>query len=85
MKWALSDKLFLYTGAYLDYGLNDIVKDSRNQNFTKFGDTSEGLVLRNNSFLNSTIGYSSNTLTQKLSDKVIPVSIGLKVRLALAL
>lgn len=85
MKWALADKLFLYTGAYLDYGLNDIVKDSHNQNFTKFGDTTEGLVPLNNSVLNSSIGYGSNTLTQTLSDRVIPVSIGLKVRLALGL
>ncbi len=85
MKWALSEKLFLYTGAYLDYGLNDIVKDSRNQNFIKFEDTADGLTPLNNSILNSSIGYSSNTLTQTLTDKVIPVSVGLKVRLALGL
>jgi hypothetical protein len=85
MKWALSDKLFLYTGAYLDYGLNDIVKDSRDRNFIRFKETTDGLVPLNNSVLNSSIGYGSNTLTQTLVDKVVPVSIGLKVRLALGL
>jgi hypothetical protein len=85
MKWTLSDKLFLYTGAYLDYGLNDIVKNGRNRNFIGFEETSEGLVPQNNSILNSSIGYSRNTLTQNLAEKVVPVSFGIKIRFAFPL
>ncbi|MDR0824009.1 MAG: outer membrane beta-barrel protein [Prevotella sp.] len=85
MKWKLNDKLSLYTGAYVDYGLNDIVKGERNKSFTEITETSEAVVIRNNSILNSSIGYGSNTLTQKLTDKVTPISIGFKVRLALGL
>jgi len=29
MKWRISDNMYLYTGAYLDYGLNDPTKNSR--------------------------------------------------------
>ena len=29
MKWRVSDNMYLYTGAYLDYGLNDPSKNSR--------------------------------------------------------
>ena len=29
MKWRVSNKMYLYTGAYLDYGLNDPLKNSR--------------------------------------------------------
>jgi hypothetical protein len=29
VKWRLNDEMFLYTGAYFDYGLNDPTKDAR--------------------------------------------------------
>jgi len=29
MKWRVADNMYLYTGAYLDYGLNDPLKNSR--------------------------------------------------------
>lgn len=85
MKWKLTSKLFLYTGAYIDYGVNDIVKGGHDRSFTRIEDTSDGLVVKNNSALNSSIGYGSNTLTQQMTEKVKPISVGLKVRLSLPL
>jgi hypothetical protein len=85
MKWKLNDKMSVYTGAYVDYGMNDIIKGGRSISFTKFEETPEAIIVKNNSILNSSIGYGSNTLTQTLTDKVTPVAVGLKVRLALGL
>ncbi|MDU1890369.1 MAG: outer membrane beta-barrel protein [Dysgonomonas sp.] len=82
MKWQLTDKMGLYTGAYIDYGLNDIVKGENDRYFTKLEETSDGIKQVNNSFLNSTIGYSSNTFRQELVDKVIPMAAGLRLRLS---
>lgn len=82
MKWGLTDKMALYTGAYIDYGLNDIVKGGHNQDFSKLIETADGINVVNNSFLNSSIGYSSNTLRQELTDKVIPMTVGIKVKLS---
>jgi hypothetical protein len=85
MKWKLAENMPLYTGAYVDYGMTDIVKGGCNRSLLKLEETSEALVVQNNSILNSSLGYSSNTLTQKLTNKVVPISVGLKVRLALGL
>jgi len=85
MKWGLTEKMSLYTGAYFDYGLNDIVKDGHKRSFTRLVETTEGIKTLNNSILNSSIGYSNNTFTQELTDKVIPLAIGLKVRLSFAM
>ena len=85
MKWRLKDNMALYTGGYIDYGVNDIVKGSRDRNLIEIEESSEGFAPINNSMLHSSIGYNSNTLTQKLTEKVVPLSVGLKIRLALAL
>jgi len=82
MKWGLTDKMSLYTGAYFDYGLNDIVKGGHGKNFIKIEETNEGLNAINNSILNSSIGYSSNTFLQELTDRVVPMGVGLKLRLS---
>lgn len=85
MKWRLNSKLYLYTGAYVDYGVNDIVKGGHSQSFIKVEDGVDAPTISNNSVLNSSIGYSSNTLTQTMTEKVRPISIGVKVRLAINL
>ena len=85
MKWKLSNKMFLYTGAYIDYGVNDIVKGGHDRTFTRIEESPEALVVRNNSMLNSSIGYGSNTLTQQMTEKVRPISVGLTIRLSLPL
>lgn len=85
MKWGLSKKIALYTGVYIDYGLNDIVKGGHGKDFTKLIETTDGIKTLNNSFLNSSIGYSTNTFHQELTDKVVPMTLGLKLRLSFAL
>ncbi|MDR0660078.1 MAG: PorT family protein [Prevotellaceae bacterium] len=36
VKWQLSDKFYLYTGAYFDYGLNNVVKNNFNKALVKY-------------------------------------------------
>lgn len=85
MKWGLTDKMSLYTGAYFDYGLNDIVKGGHDRSFTKLVETQDGIKTLNNSILNSSIGYSNNTFTQELTERVVPMAVGLKLRLSFAM
>ncbi len=75
----------LYTGAYFDYGLNDIVKGGHDRSFTKLVETQDGIKTLNNSILNSSIGYSNNTFTQELTERVVPMAVGLKLRLSFAM
>jgi hypothetical protein len=76
VKWRLSPNMSLYTGAYLDYGLNNVV----NKQASPFIDYTGKLKL--NSILHATYRNSSNKL-QPYADKVAPLSVGIKVRLAL--
>lgn len=85
MKWRLKDNLFLYTGAYVDYGVNDIVKGGHSNTFTKVEELPDALITRTNSALNSSIGYGSSKLTQQMTEKIRPISVGIKIKLALAL
>lgn len=79
MKWQLNDKCHLYTGAYFDYGLNDIVKDGNNRNFIKHQHTMTGAEFSNHSLLTSS--YAENGKLSKFSKKVVPMSLGIKVAL----
>lgn len=69
MKWELSFDHSLYTGFFIDYGLNDIRKKT-DMPFLIY-DGANPDIYTNNSIVNS-----------KLSDKFTPMAIGLKVRLA---
>lgn len=81
MKWKLPNSLSLYTGAYFDYGLNDIKKDV-NKRLIGY-DTSYEESFTVNSILSSQ--YISDEKLTDITDKAIPISLGLKVRLAFAL
>ena len=75
MKWRLSSNMSLYTGAYLDYGLNDVV----NRQASPFIDYAGNLTL--NSILHAAYRDNRNNL-QRYAETVTPLSLGLKVRLA---
>ncbi|NDV69327.1 outer membrane beta-barrel protein [Dysgonomonas sp. 25] len=77
MKWELTQSLAVYTGAYLDYGLNDVSKSGKK--FMIY-DAFEPTHYVNNSILESQ--YTNNGNTRDIADKVIPLSIGLRVRVA---
>lgn len=83
MKWALSSSLSLYTGAYFDYGLNDI-RDKKSEKFLVYeppytGTKAEDFKL--NSMLHSQYTIGSGD-PKSISDKVIPFALGVKVKLA---
>lgn len=76
VKWKFSKKLDLYTGVYADYGLTSVKPDDAGT-LVNYDPTAE-----NNFVLNSVLN-SSQVNGSSLSDKVIPVSFGLKIRMAL--
>jgi len=78
MKWKLKDNLSLYTGAYFDYGLNDIQKDN-DRRFVQYN-TAKPKEFINNSVLTSQ--FSHNNKTENFTDKINLMSVGLKVKLA---
>jgi outer membrane protein OmpA-like peptidoglycan-associated protein len=77
MKWTLQGKNSLYTGIYLDYGLNNISNQST-QNLLDYNSSSPKNY-QYSSLLNAQSGGIS------LSDKVYPLSVGIKIRLGLGL
>jgi outer membrane protein OmpA-like peptidoglycan-associated protein len=79
VKWKLKDGLSLYTGAYLDYGLNNIYKGENNSQFVAYN-TANPKDLTVNSVMNSQ--YTQNGTAHPFTDKVLPMAVGLKVRLA---
>ncbi len=77
MKWMVESKIFLYTGFFIDYGLNNIT--SVEDNFISLKETSTGLDFSTNSALNST--YSQDKDNQQLISKATLLAIGIKVKL----
>lgn len=72
MKWKMGEALSLYTGAYFDYGLNDINKDN-DKKLVQYNTTDPANFITN------------SVLQTSLTDKVRPMALGLKVRLAFGL
>ncbi|MDR0873082.1 MAG: OmpA family protein [Prevotellaceae bacterium] len=77
VKWSLSPKLSLYTGAYIDYGFTNIAKGGGN-NFFSFNPERE--EIESNSILASQYAHNYGETT-KFVDKVSPLSFGVKLRL----
>lgn len=85
MKWELSSSMSLYTGAYFDYGLNDI-RDSSNKSLLVYQAPYTDVPYNQwtqNSILNSQ--YTKDGKTSSFTDKVVPMVVGVKVRLAFSL
>lgn len=84
MKWELNNGMSLYTGAYCDYGLNDIVKDGHGNAFVIQEIEPDRYFFSNNSILESSYysGYAHEGGTKKdITDKVVPLALGVKLRL----
>jgi hypothetical protein len=79
MKLSLGKKLFLYTGVYADYGLNDIVKDKKNKKLLPYNNENP-LNPNNNSMLNSEYTYYWNK--KPFAGKVIPLAVGIKLKVS---
>lgn len=81
MKWRLPNSLSLYTGAYFDYGLNDIKKDV-NKRLIEYDPAYDENFTVNSVFSSQ---YESNGKSEDITDKVIPWAVGIKIKLAFAL
>ena len=85
LKWDLGGNKSLYTGVFLDYGLNDIRKYSNKPFVTQTVD-GDNYDFTNNSALEST--YATKYVheqgeVKKIADKVVPFAVGIKIGFAL--
>ena len=81
VKWRLKEHWFLYTGAYLDYGLNNILMKqdiAAMPSIVQYNVTNPKAFVVNSALQSQ---YTQNT-AQKFTDKVSPIAAGIKVRLA---
>jgi len=78
MKWNLSKNTALYTGLYADYGLNDIAKRESGIAVYNAGNPQD---IGFNSVLSSQY-KKPNGKTENFTDKVSPLAVGIKVKLA---
>ena len=69
-KWKLNENMSLYTGGYIDYGLNDITKDP----------VSGDYLLNYSVSTDYPSGFTYNSLANTRNNKINPLAIGLKVR-----
>jgi outer membrane protein OmpA-like peptidoglycan-associated protein len=81
VKWKLNDVLSLYTGAYFEYGFNDLM-DKHDGKLAGFNRMNPG-ELEVNSALSSQ--YTRDGRTESFTDHVSPMAVGLKVRLGVDL
>ncbi|MBB4034268.1 hypothetical protein GGR21_000153 [Dysgonomonas hofstadii] len=82
MKWSLSNSMNLYIGGYVDYGLNNIVKENGGDNIIPY-EKDNPTTFRYNSLMNSK--YSNEESSSPFIDKVVPLAFGLKVKLGFSL
>ena len=77
MSWSINDNLFLYSGAYFDYGLNNVAKGD-NMKFINYS-ASNPENFTANSVLSS---YADDSKSTAFTDKVNTMAVGIKVRVA---
>ena len=78
MKWRIDEKHSLYTGAYFDYGLNNIAKGNHTPFVNYNPANAENFTI--NSVLTS---YTDDSKPLTFTDKVKIMAIGIKVRVVL--
>jgi outer membrane protein OmpA-like peptidoglycan-associated protein len=89
IKWKLSETVSLYTGAYIDYGLNNIKKEGAEQPFidynnatfsqnAAFNQDAAPAVFHPNSILTSTVQQTG----KPMAEKVAPLAAGIRLTLA---
>ena len=82
LKSQVGDNTFLYFGAYLDYGLNDFIDTpTESYPFAEYN-ADNNPPFKVNSVLTSHYSQDSDTSPQLFTDKVKPMAVGLKLRLA---
>lgn len=82
VKWRLSSRLSLYTGAYFEYGFNNVIDKDDNQ-FVEYNQTNPK-DFSVNPTLTSQFTRDGGS-TESFADRVAPLAVGLKVRLGVNL
>lgn len=82
MKWNLSNSMNLYTGGYIDYGLNNILKTTAEDRIISY-DKDNPTSLEYNTMLYSK--YTDETDSKPIIDKIVPLAFGLKIKLGFSL
>jgi outer membrane protein OmpA-like peptidoglycan-associated protein len=80
-KWRMSDKWSLYTGLYVDYGLNNTIRAGSKTNLTDIAHNGAGVHIPS-SIIQSRYIDRPNGKPTDIVDKVLPLSAGLKLRFA---
>lgn len=80
MKWKLGDSYSLYTGLYIDYGVNDINKNKGKDDLVGYNAASPK-VFKNNSMLNSVYTTTDGKI-ENMGDKINLLSVGFKLKLS---
>lgn len=78
VKWSVAANVFLYTGFYLDYGLNNVVSDK--DNFVSIKETETGMDFASNSVIAS--NYNKERINHQFVDKTSLFAGGIKVKIA---
>lgn len=78
-KWKLKEGLYLYTGAYIDYGLNDILNEDKNKRLVEYNALSPRDFIVNSALVSQ---YSKEDKQGTFIDKISPMAIGMRIRLA---
>ena len=89
VKWKLNGCMSLYTGAYLDYGLNNIIKSGNNaarRHIVEYN-AADPTNFTINSIVNSkyslpAAGNERYDIHQPFTDRMVPTTVGVMVRLA---
>lgn len=79
MKWKLKEGLYLYTGAYVDYGLNNVLKEEKNKHFVEYNTASPRDFIVNSALISQ---YLNENKQGTFIDKVSPMATGIRIRLA---
>jgi hypothetical protein len=79
IKWKISNKLSLYSGIYIDYGLNDIRKETVDKEFLIYNKNNPSNYTYNSALISQ---YSQSDQTKSLTEKVMPLALGVKIRLS---
>ena len=82
MKWKLGEKTSLYTGLYFDYGLNNILNDDA-KSIIDYDITTSGASFTHHGAFSS--NYTEASATTIITEKVVPMAIGIKLNLAFGL
>lgn len=79
LKWKLKEGLYLYTGAYIDYGLNDILNEEKDKRLVEYNTLSPRDFIVNSAMVSQRLKEDKQ---KTIIDKISPMAVGIRIRLA---